>query len=277
MEFMQGTLSTNDGRLLSSYPDPIVIPPASGVHKESFLVLHGRGDNGEQFGVGLLFTAIPEYGDLWAAFPNAKFIFPTASKRRIRGLNNCSINQWFDIASLVDPEEDPDIQYEGLRESTAHCCELLRSEIDQVGARNVVLWGLSQGSAIMLLSLLHWEGEPFAAAVGMCGWLPMRHRMLEACEDPARSLVEDDPFQRPRGVVSNPDRLEGAVACLREVVGLTSEPSSKEFACRQIPVFLGHGVLDEKVAVDLGRQARSFLETMGLEVRWHEYEGLCHW
>lgn len=239
MEFMQEMLSTHDGRHQSSYPDPIVIPPASGIHKESFLVLHGRGDNGEQFGLGLLLTAIPEYGDLRAAFPNAKFIFPTASKRRMRGFNNCSINQWFDIASLVDPEEDPDIQYEGLRESTAYCCGLLRSEIDQVGAPNVVLWGLSQGCATMLLSLLHWEGEPLAAAVGMCGWLPLRNRMLEACEDPVGSPVEDDPFEKSGGVVSNADKLEEAVSCFREVVGLTSEAPTKQFVCRQIPVFLG--------------------------------------
>ncbi|OBT63717.1 hypothetical protein VE03_06191 [Pseudogymnoascus sp. 23342-1-I1] len=46
------------------------------------------------------------------------------------------------------------------------------------------------------------------------------------------------------------------------------------------PVFLGHGVDDEMVGVDLGRQARKVLEQLGMEVEWKEYEGAeldGHW
>lgn len=118
-------------------------------------------------------------------------------------MNNCTINQWFDIWSLVDPDEYPDVQYAGLAESTAYVCGLLRSAIDEIGPRNVVLWGLSQGNAIMLMSLLHWDGEPFTAAIGMCGWLPLRKRMLEASiVDPTTEFMEEDPFSRPSEVVS---------------------------------------------------------------------------
>lgn len=61
---------------------------------------------------------------------------------------------------------------DGLRQSVEFVHGLLREEIEAVGRENVVLWGLSQGCATSLVSLLIWEGAPFAATVGMCGWLP---------------------------------------------------------------------------------------------------------
>ncbi len=44
----------------------------------------------------------------------------------------------------------------------------------------------------------------------------------------------------------------------------------------KIPVFLGHGTEDEKVSVELGREAETALELMGMDVQMKEYEGLGH-
>ena len=69
-----------------------------------------------------------------------------------------------------------------------------------MGAKSVVLGGLSQGYAASLISLLTWEGEPFAASFGMCGWIPFRKHMSDIVS-PERSsgdaeTDEPDPFAR---------------------------------------------------------------------------------
>ena len=46
---------------------------------------------------------------------------------------------------------------------------------------------------------------------------------------------------------------------------------------QRVPIFLGHGVEDEKVPTELGREAASFLQSMDASLEWHEYEGLGHW
>jgi predicted esterase len=48
-------------------------------------------------------------------------------------------------------------------------------------------------------------------------------------------------------------------------------------AFQQVPVFLGHGLEDEKVFVNLGREAAGCLEALGLQVFWKEYGGPGHW
>jgi hypothetical protein len=63
-------------------------------------------------------------------------------------------------------------------------------EIELVDAKNVVLWGLSQGCAASLVALLTWDGEPFGAVVGMCGWLPFRKHLEEiASNERAQKVV----------------------------------------------------------------------------------------
>lgn len=46
---------------------------------------------------------------------------------------------------------------------------------------------------------------------------------------------------------------------------------------RQIPIFLGHGTLDEKVPCCLGRAVSQLFSKLELHVTWEEYEGLGHW
>ena len=295
--------------MTSNYPEPLVVPPLRS-HQYTFIILHGRGSNATIFSDVLLSTPISlPQGDedqectLASVFPNAKFVFPTASKRRAMVYKRSIINQWFDNWTLADSTRPPmtvqerqDREYlpvEGLRETTAYIHELLRREIELVGgnAKNVFLGGLSQGCAASLVSLLLWEGDPLGAAFGMCGWLPFQKQM----EDVAREIdtegdgkVEGEDFNPFED--SNEDADDGdaqtshdspparAIAHLKETLEMPSErPSSSHLPFQDIPLFLGHGVEDEKVPLCFGRDAASCMKAMGMEVTWKEYAGLEHW
>ncbi|KAL8903386.1 MAG: hypothetical protein Q9207_003960 [Kuettlingeria erythrocarpa] len=261
----------------SSYPDPLIIAPLQ-AHKHTFIILHGRGSNATAFGPSVLNTRISETQTFQSSFPHAQFIFPTASKRRAQIYNRSVINQWFDNWSLQTPNERTELQAEGLRETSAYVHSLLRSAIDQVGADNVVLGGLSQGCAAALISLLTWNGEPIAAGFGLCGWLPFRMQLEEIAS--SESVADesgggdDDLFESSGDAVDTAAPAQ-AIAFLCEELGLTAKDPPLSF--QRIPLFMGHGVQDEKVPISLGREAVSCLKHLGTSVEWQEYEGLGHW
>ncbi|KAI9806568.1 MAG: hypothetical protein M1833_003755 [Piccolia ochrophora] len=269
----------------STYPAPFIVPSIK-EHRQTLIILHGRGDNASSFAPSFLCCQTPLTETLSTALPHSKFIFPTASKRRAALYKRYPINQWFDNWILHEPTEREDLQIDGLRETSAYIHGLLRAEIAHVGARNVVLAGLSQGCAAALVALLTWHGDPLAAVVGMCGWLPFRKRMEDIARDtPAHDEVEmkdeDDPFEREddsgQDAAAPPeiDPPTRAVTFLHEE--LETNPPSPSMAFQPTPVFLGHGVEDGKVPVELGREAVSCLRSLGVEVQWSEYEGLGHW
>lgn len=286
-----------------AYPEPLVIPPHSPPHKITFILLHGRGSSGEKFGPALLDTPIRfstsgEQGatqslqTLTSVFPHARFVFPTAARRRATLYGRAHTNQWFDSWKLDPPATArEELQAPGLCETTEYLHGLLRDEVAAVpgGAPNVVLGGLSQGCAASLISLLLWEGPPVAAVFGMCGWLPFAARLFEQLEDPDSGTAESsewndgwdpfDPFERdedPGG--TDRDLPAGAIRWLKEELRLpgTAPPTMRgEF--NRVPVFLGHGVEDPKVNVVLGREACTSLSYLGIDVHWKEYPSLGHW
>ena len=272
------------------YPEPCIVPPRSGEHRQSFIILHGRGDRGENFGALLLMMVIPEFKALQDAFPDGQFIFPTASERRAAAFGRTPINQWFDNWSLQDPTERAELQYDGLRGSSQFVHHLLEKEIAAVGPENVVLWGLSQGMAISMISLLLWNGPKLAAAVGMCGWIPLKAQLEQAAQDNHDDLEdEDNPFgdcgpsisadaanhiESPN--FSETSKLEKASSYLRNELGIAPEgqPSSTPL---EIPIYLGHGTEDEKVPTVQGQEAQELLQVLGLDVEFQRYDGLGHW
>lgn len=280
-----------------AYPEPMVTPPAQ-EHKQSIILLHGRGSTGTMFGSSLLFFHVPGIGNLREAFPNARFVFPTAANRRAAVLKRSMIHQWFDIWSLKDPSNREHLQHEGLRETTAHIHDLLRQEIASVGASNVVLGGLSQGCAAALIALMTWQGEPVAAAVGMCGWLPLSNHLRDiASQGGPHDGPEDDQviFSRPdekdghrdssirqerkNGHSNGPTRAAGYLFEELELPTHGSLPSStwQATSSARTPVFLGHGAQDSKVLPRLGRDAADCLRALEMSVVHKEYAGLGHW
>ena len=273
--------TTGPRRREGEYPASIVVPPGSGHHAQSFIILHGIGSNGDLFGKELLDTPIPGYQTLQNAYRNARFIFPTASKRQATIWKTSLINQWFDGWSLQTPEEREELQTDGLRESSVYIHGLLHAEIAVVGPDNVVLWGLSQGCAISLTALLLWEGPKIAGAIGMCGWLPLRKRIEEMIQANESAGDETDPFSTSNGSGSEDDNatqsnIDTALEFLREELDLP-KPQETTDSLLRIPVFLGHGTEDEKVPIELDRKAQALFNTLGFDVCYNEYQNLGHW
>lgn len=301
------------------YPDPLVVPPRTLPHKQTFILLHGRGSSGAKFGPPLLDSPILASSEpassaavaadatlsLRSAFPHARFVFPTAARRRATVYRRAYTHQWFDNWKLDPPATDrEELQVPGLCETTAYLHGLLRAESAAVsgGAANVVFGGLSQGCAASLTAMLLWDGEPLGAVVGMCGWLPFAAGLMQQVslvanppsttgDDSAEGHSADfdgdafDPFEREDGddgkgedqaaMTSAPAR---AVAWLKEEIQTpTADTNCAGSALGRTPVFLGHGKVDDRVSVTLGREAVDCLERLGFEVSWREYQSLGHW
>ena len=201
------------------YPQPLIIPPST-EHTHSVILLHGRGSNATRFGLALLDSKTSSDKSLQQLFPSVKFIFPTAKKRRSTALKRVKINQWFDNFSLEDPSERPELQYEGLKETSEVIHRLVRQEAASLaeGLRNVIIGGLSQGCAMALICLLSFNGncgdaDPIAASsegistsrsgkqslggfIGMSGWLPFAQDIVSAALPTLRGGEggDEDPF-----------------------------------------------------------------------------------
>lgn len=259
--------------------DTYVVEPLA-AHTHTAILLHGLGSNGEKFGREFLATAAISSGrTLPALLPGARFVFPTARRRRSTAFNRALLTQWFDVARLADPEYRRETQLRGLAESAAGLLELLRLEMLRVPAQNILLGGISQGCA-MSLSLLLALPHPLGGFVGMCGYLPFRKDISETTsEEPL--APDDDPFAAASdsGEDAPPDdpavlvsRFERDLLCLPPLPGLKRDGT----AC-STPVFLGHGDSDEKKPYEQGQAAAKTMEAAGYEVRWKLYQGLGHW
>ncbi|KAL2263280.1 hypothetical protein VTK26DRAFT_7470 [Humicola hyalothermophila] len=104
------------------FPPPVVIPPLRPPHKNTFILLHGRGSNASTFGPTLLSTPFPLpcgtvspspspdsstpppkpattttiTTTLRELLPHTKFVFPTAARSRATIYKRSLITQWFD-------------------------------------------------------------------------------------------------------------------------------------------------------------------------------------
>lgn len=276
------------------YSEPLVIPPAA-EHRQTFIILHGRGSTALKFADPLLsYPVTPNVTDndsstreaqktFQSHFPNVKFIFPTAPLRRAVIYNRSLTHQWFDNWSLDRPEHREGLQIRGLRETSEYIHSLLQRAIEEVGAQNVVLIGMSQGCAASLTGLLTWQGEPIRAFVGMCGWLPFRKAMLDVVNADAAEDLDDtkDLFERSESDETedgpSSTKLSKIVEWLREELEMEEAPHSNGVPLQNMPVLLCHGDDDEKVPCELGRLASSLLKDIGINTRWLEYEKLTHW
>ncbi|OQE20640.1 hypothetical protein PENFLA_c016G07254 [Penicillium flavigenum] len=117
------------------------------------------------------------------------------------------INQWFDNYSLEDPGERTDLQVEGLCESAGFIRDLISEEVRILGTashQKVILWGLSQGCAAGVFTLLgDWpdvsETSRIGAFVGMSGWLPFEQQLREILRCGEITASGDDQQAQPGG------------------------------------------------------------------------------
>jgi len=264
----------------SSHPSPFVVQP-SHKHTQTFILLHGLGSNGEKFGIEFLETCINSHAQkLTEVFPGARFIFPTAKKRRSSAFGRVAINQWFDIASLDDPSFKRETQYDGLADSTEHLLKIIKAELELIQPEQIILGGLSHGCA-MALSLMLGLDVALGGGVGMSGWLPFQRDIADLLSSQLDLSNEepDDVFDTSErgGESTNRDAVEDALLLQKEILSIECNDADKIRTCLSTPVFIGHGQADEKVKVSLGDDIVRTLRSLGMNVTWKKYQDQGHW
>ncbi|KAI0127791.1 phospholipase/carboxylesterase [Xylariales sp. AK1849] len=266
---------------------PFVVEPRSR-HTHTFILLHGLGSNGRDFGRDLLETGVTSDGrKLKELLSGAKFVFPTARRRRSSAFGRAKLTLWFDIASLEDPALRRDTQLQGLAESVQEILDLIETESSNVAYENIILGGLSHGCAMALSCLLALD-HPIGGFVGMSGWLPFQTDLEDTIKGEEDLGVDDNPFgsdDPDNPVVTSDERHREeqdptiqAVKMFRDLLSLPDlDRPSRSNSAISTPVFLGHGSADEKVKPQLGENAYRTLELVGYNVSWMSYRDHGHW
>lgn len=254
-------------------------------HSHTIILLHGLSSNGQKFGKELLETGKTSAGKtLPDLLPGARFIFPTAKRRRSSAFGRKRLTQWFDIARLPDPSYRKETQLQGLAESAVEIRELLRQEIEEAGVppTNIILGGLSQGCAMSLSVLLTLE-YPLGGYFGMCGYLPFQRDIEATINEEHRSdggMDDDNPFATSDGDGEPEDpalrvrNFERDLLCINTTQDTMIEHQQ---TASSTPIFLGHGDIDEKKPYALGEGAARTMRAAGYNVEWRLYPGLGHW
>ncbi|KAI0419676.1 phospholipase/carboxylesterase [Xylaria grammica] len=252
-------------------------------HSHTLILLHGLGSNGKKFGQEFLETGKTSSGKTFPdLLPGARFIFPTAKRRRSSAFGRRKITQWFNIARLPDPAYRKETQLQGLAESAVEIRELLRQEIQVAGIppSNIILGGISQGCAMSLSVLLSLE-YPLGGYFGMSGYLPFQQDMEDAIKkEDISDDGEDNPFaasdedSQPQDPAVRAFNFERDLLCIDAPQDAT--PHQNETAV-STPIFLGHGDVDEKKPHGLGEAAARTMRAAGYNVEWKLYPGLGHW
>ncbi|KAJ1323187.1 lysophospholipase II [Microdochium nivale] len=266
------TISENS---VSGDPATYIVEPTT-VHTQSIILLHGLGDNGRNFGTLLLQSGVTSAGyTLLQLLPSARFIFPSAKRRRSSAFKRAMLTQWFDVARLPDPEYRKETQLQGLAESAALLEPLVRDEVGKVGADNVILGGISNGSA-MSMSLLMTLGYPLGGYIGLCSYLPYQKDILEAVSDEIHD--DNDPFSNDEEEAAEKTPAVKMLEFEQDLLGVHAPVGtlSDDSTSVATPVFLGHGELDEKKPPAIGRAAAETLRACGFDVIWRLYEDLGH-
>ena len=118
------------------------------------------------------------------------------------------------------------------------------------------------------------DKAPFAAMIGMSGWLPFYRSIRKNLPSPTDSDIGLDSTVK-RGVIDT-STYTAILDDLRQLVDLP-KLSSTDLSSLKTPVFIGHGAADPKVPPKNGEIAVASLRELGMSVRWYVYENFGHW
>ncbi|POR31016.1 Acyl-protein thioesterase 1 [Tolypocladium paradoxum] len=245
-------------------------------HTHTAVLLHGRGSSGEEFAQELLESPLSGQVTLAQKLAGWRLVFPS-SRELWSTVFEEEMPAWFEAHSLTDVTARQDLQMGGIRESVKYLTTVLDEEIDRLGGRaeNLILGGISQGGAIGMWTLLcsAYRGRHLGGFVGASTWLPFAENVMHylgratnAKEDPTAEVATSDADAF----------VESMMAPLKRSL---ADPGGSALV-HATPVFLGHGTDDAYVDIELGRQARHVLTSVGLKVEWREYAGAeqeGHW
>ncbi|KAJ4258774.1 hypothetical protein NW762_007861 [Fusarium torreyae] len=255
-------------------PAHIVEPVAS--HTHTAILLHGRGSNGQEFAEELFNeTKLSDQISLAQKLPSWRWVFPSSRELWSTAFKE-EMPAWFEAHSLTDTTARQDLQIPGIKESVNYLKIILDYEIKRLGgsSEKIILGGISQGAAVGLWTFLcHRHAEkPLGAFFGASTWLPFATNVGDYF------LQSKNTEHGGRKSEAKTDDGHAFVVETLAKSALTQVPTGRLFL--SVPIFLGHGVDDAYVDVELGRQARDILSSIGFSVEWKEYSGAeqeGHW
>jgi lysophospholipase-2 len=165
----------------------------SGLHTYTMIFLHGREDFGDDLAENFFDSKSSTTGkSLSELFPTIKFVFPTAkmlySAQRDFEFTNSSfaaalkgeeiISQWFDVWDLKNEEEKQHLMIPGLQDSIQQISNIIKVEVEQVPAENILLGGISQGCVAALYTLLASHIQ-IGGFIGLSSWLPFERKLQQ--------------------------------------------------------------------------------------------------
>ncbi|KAH6650004.1 Alpha/Beta hydrolase protein [Chaetomium tenue] len=223
-------------------------------HTHTAIMLHGRGSNGPEFAEELAETMAPGQEPLTGRFPSWRWVFPSSQELWSTTFEEM-LPAWFEAHSLTDTSARADLQMEGIRQSVAYIQPILDEEAASLGGQTekVVIMGISQGGAIGMWTMLCQEilGKRPGAFVGASTWLPFAANIQML-------LRQDDSHEADKGS-PNTDPSDAFVVDMLSTWNPAVSPPGADKTARATPIFLGHGVDDAVVDVELGRQAQKVL------------------
>jgi lysophospholipase II len=230
-------------------------------------MLHGRGSTGQEFAEELFAAKLSTKNEtLRSRFPSHRWGFPSSREIWSTAFQE-NMPTWFEAHSLTDISARSELQIPGIQESVRYIRSILDEEIERLqnNSANVIIGGISQGAATGLWTLLS-ETRLLGGFFGASCWLPF-------CQDVIRYLEGERP--------NNGANISGNEVGLKFVdstIVLRTPNNAGLFPLS--PIFLGHGIDDAYVDVELGRAAKEALTKAGYATEWAEYEGADeegHW
>ncbi|OTA95644.1 hypothetical protein M434DRAFT_197066 [Hypoxylon sp. CO27-5] len=220
----------------------VVGPQEGHNHTHTVIFLHGKGSDSEEFASEFFESEASEPVDqprtLLDLFPTIRWVFPSAPLTHSQRFD-CTESQWFDMWSVENPNEKPELQTNGLNQSIKQVLDVVEQEAALVPCENIFLGGISQGFATAYSAYVL-NRKSYAGLVGLCSWAP-----------------------------------SAALAMMREGQK-TSDITGQ--GKRPTHVFLGHSSNDDIVPVEEGRNLYDTLkQCKETVVEFHEYEDGGHW
>ncbi|KAK7956594.1 phospholipase carboxylesterase [Apiospora aurea] len=242
-------------------PESKVFGP-TGAHTHTVIFLHGRDSSCDEFA--------DEFFESEASSPPGRR--PDGKPHTLLELFP-TVRWWFDMWSVEDPEERPEIQHDGLRQSIDRVLSVIREEEEEeeeeeeaagVPRGRIFLCGISQGFATAVAALFAEGRGGLAGMIGLSSWMPFATR----AEEPFGKDYDDDDTS-----LSSLTHLQIAFT---GTANATTTGVNVD-AIRQIPMLITHSVDDDVVPVQHGRRLRDILMMQGFAVEWKEYPDGGHW
>ncbi|KAM3511812.1 hypothetical protein MY11210_004567 [Beauveria gryllotalpidicola] len=250
-----------------------IIEPQS-AHTHTAIVLHGRGSNGPEFADELFATHLSDNSSLATKFPGWRWVFPS-SKELWSTTFQEHMPAWFEAQSLTDTTLRQDLQIPGIMDSSAYLQALIEEEVEILDGKtsNLLFGGISQGGAVAMWMLLCRGTESrIGAFFAASTWLPFANNI--------EKVLAAQRNEESGGTAGQDASSMEYDSFIRQAMQDPKTKQPRNPKRSQTKVFLGHGLDDAYIDVELGRQARRVLSGAGFDVEWKEYSGAeeeGHW